>query len=161
MKNILTSAIILAFTISAHAQCDELISTVTDRMTGATTTAAKDYIILSKDNKGGIALLFMASSKSVSINAKMFGASSCVDDDAKMYVLFTDGSRTIVENDMKFNCDKSFGKFYFNRKDQQLLTLASSPIAAIRVETYKGSVTEDVSPEQAEQIVNTLKCLLQ
>lgn len=157
MKHLLTS-ILLAVTFTATAQCD-MVTTETDRMTGRTTTSSVNYITMSSDGIDGIALMFIASEKTVSLYATVFGPSSCIDDKARMYILFTDGSRTTLTNSIKFNCENRFARIWFNRKDPQIAELLSKRIEAIRVETYKGSVTEEMTPEQADTFAETLRCV--
>lgn len=158
MKHLLTSILLASATFTATAQCD-MVTTETDRMTGRTTTSSVNYITMSSDGVDGIALMFIASEKTVSLYATVFGPSSCIDDKAKMYILFTDGSRTVLANSIKFNCDNRFARIWLNRKDPQISELLEKRIDAIRVETYKGSVTEEMKPGQADTFVETLKCV--
>lgn len=150
--------IIAAASLTATAQCDSIVQVHSDKMTGKQTNVT-DYIIVSKDGIDGIGLMFMSSDRSVTMSAQVFGASPCVDEKARMLILFTDGSRMTITNQGKFNCERRFSKFWFSRTDQQLQELKVKRIEAIRVETYKGSVTEDVPPAQAELIANTVKCI--
>jgi hypothetical protein len=161
MKNITTIAIFLLLSISATAQCDKLIISTYDKMTGRTTLSS-DYIVLSKNKVDGVALMFIKGQQSTILSAQIFGPSSCVDDKATMNILFTDGSRLELTNDGKFNCDRKWSKFFFNaEKSSELKQLSEKTIEAIRVHTFKGSVTEDVPLEKANEIRETLNCITQ
>lgn len=161
-KTTLTIAMFIAllWANNAAAQCEELTMDTHDKVSGITTTSAKDYIIISKDKVNGIGILLMKSQQSVIMSAKVFGASPCVDDKAQMTVLFTDGTRTVITNGGKFNCDRKFTAYFFDPKDRNLLIFTEKTVETMRIQTYKGSVTEDVPLHQAEQLRETLKCLL-
>lgn len=162
MKNITTIAIFLLLSISATAQCDKLTISTYDKMTGRTTLSSADYIVLSKNKVDGVAIMFIKGQQSIVLSAKVFGPSPCVDDKATMLILFTDGSKIELTNDGKFNCDRKWSKFFFNsEKSSELRQLSEKTIEAIRVHTFKGSVTEDVSVDKANEIRETLNCITQ
>jgi hypothetical protein len=161
-KQLLTIAAAFAVTVStAFAQCDQLTTVTHDKFTGKSTTSSADYIVVSEDGTNGVAFLFIQGDKSLILSGKIYGPSACVDDKAKIYVLFTDGSRLTIPNQGKFNCDRNFTHFFFSPERSDILSqLRTKTIEALRAETAKGSVTEDVPSNKANDIRETIKCLL-
>ncbi len=159
-KQFLTIAFLSA-SLTAFAQCDKLTTSTYDKMTGRTTLSSADYIVVSKNKVDGVAIMFIKGQQSIVLSAKVFGPSPCVDDKATMLILFTDGAKVELTNDGKFNCDRKWSKFFFNsEKSSELRQLSEKTIEAIRVQTFKGSVTEDVPVDKANEIRETLNCIL-
>jgi len=161
-KQFLTIAAAFAVTVStAYGQCDRLTTVNHDKFTGRSTASSANYIVVSADGISGVAFLFIQGDKSLILSGKIYGPSACVDDKAKIYVLFTDGSRLTLANQGKFNCERSFSHFFFSPERSDILTqLRTKTIEALRAETAKGSVTEEVPANQANDIRETINCLL-
>jgi hypothetical protein len=161
-KQLLTIAAAVVVTVStASGQCDRLTTVTHDKFTGKSTASGADYIVVSEDGINGVAFLFVYGEKSLILSGKIYGPSACIDDKAKIYLLFTDGSRLTIPNQGKFNCDRNFSHFFFNPERSDILSqLRTKTIEALRAETAKGSVTEDVPSDKANDIRETINCLL-
>ncbi len=86
---------------------------------------------------------------------------SCVGDDAKILLLFRDGSRLTVFANSKFNCDGRVAIYFGDvfRNDDLLQTLKTKPLETIRIYTYKSSIDEDFTKEQSALLMSELTCL--
>jgi hypothetical protein len=145
-------------------RCKALIESNTDRVTGKTITSGRDPIVVANKAKteGFVSLLLLAKDgESVIWSLTAVGASACVDDDSKAYVLFTDGTRLSVINDADFNCDREFTTYYGDvfEGDAALSQLASKTIEILRVETLVGYVERKFSKKQADTLRDSLQCL--
>lgn len=143
-------------------ECSDLIGTEEDKMTGKTSTGAKETLIISDDGgKNGFGIYALNSSKSTILSIKAVGAGNCIDDDDKINILFRDGSRLQLFNDGKFNCDAKvtlyFGGIFGKKKE--LTELASKEIETMRVWTSKSYVEKNFTSDQSKQLMQTIKCL--
>ncbi len=143
--------------------CDAYISTNVDKVTGDKTTSGKKNIIVSKDGgKKGFGFLLMNSKKVLIMSIKAVGASGCIDDDAKMNVLFTDGSRLELVNNGKFNCKSKFTLYFggsFGKK-KEFESFKNKEVEIIRIWTRKSYVEETFTKQQREDLKNTVNCLV-
>tara|TARA_R110002033_G_scaffold170884_1_gene214659 strand:+ start:876 stop:1496 length:621 start_codon:yes stop_codon:yes gene_type:complete len=151
--------------IEVSSDCSSYIITETDKMTGKSSTGAKETLIISEDGGKtgfGIYALNSSNSKALIMSVQAVGAGSCVDDDNKMNILFRDGSRLELINDGKFNCDAKMTLYFggiFGKK-KQLEELATKEIETMRVWTSKSYVEKDFSSAQSKQLMKTISCLM-
>jgi len=146
------------------SDCSNYISTEVDKVTGKSTVAAKEMLIVSKDGgKNGFGFYIMKSDRgSIIFSIQAVGAGSCIDDDNKMNVLFRDGTRIELINDGKFNCDAKYTQYFggvFGKK-KELEMFRTKEVETIRIWTSKGYVEEDFTSEQSKQLLHTVDCLL-
>lgn len=143
--------------------CADLISTETDKMTGKSTTASKETLIISEDGgKTGFGIFIMDISGSLVFSIQAVGAGSCIDDDNKMNVLFRDGTRLELVNNGKFNCDGKFTLYFggsFGKK-KELEMFRTKEVETMRIWTSKSYVEKDFSSDQSKQLMKTVDCLL-
>lgn len=140
--------------------CDKITEFSTDKVTGNKTQVSKETLMISKDGKKGI-LIYAIRSKGLILSMQAYGASSCIDEKAKVNVLFRDGSRLELLNDGKFNCDKDF-TFYFGGvfgKTNELDALRTKEIETIRAWTRDGFVEEDLTVQNSVLLMQTIGCL--
>lgn len=152
-----------AKTETLTTECDSYISTEVDKVTGKSSTAAKKTIVVSKDGgKKGFGFFLMNSKNSLIISITVAGASSCIEDDAKMYVLFTDGTRLELINDGKFNCKSKYTQYLGGvfGKDSELELFKHKEIDTIRIWTSKSYVEEGFNKTQREDFKQTVNCLI-
>lgn len=147
-----------------NSDCSQYISTEVDKVTGKSSVAAKEMLIVSKDGgKNGFGFYILKSDKgSIIFSIQAVGAGSCIDDDNKMNVLFRDGSRIELINDGKFNCDAKFTQYFggvFGKK-KELEMFRTKEVETIRIWTSKSYVEEDFTSEQSKQLLHTVDCLL-
>lgn len=149
-------------TISSNYECSDLISTETDKMTGKTSTGAKESLIISDDGgKYGFGIYMLKTEKSIIFSIKAVGAGSCIDDDNKMNVLFRDGTRLEMSNNGKFNCEAKFTLYFggiFGNKEQ-LEMFKTKEIETLRIWTSKSYVEKDFTPDQSKRFMKTVECL--
>ncbi len=148
---------------SNSSDCSNWISTETDKVDGTTTTAAKNTLIVSTDGgKKGLGIFMIQSSKGgLILSIQAVGAGSCIDEGAKINILFTDGSRLALSNDGKFNC-KGKSTIYFGDvfgKKSQLEELKTKKIQTMRVWTSDSYVEKDFTKENQEEFYNVINCL--
>ena len=144
------------------SDCSNWIKTEEDKVSGHSFTTIKDYLIVSQDGgKKGFGINLMLSGNSIILSVKAKGASGCIDEGAKMNILFTDGSRMELNTDGKFNC-KGDASVYFGGtfgKKKQLNELKEKKIDVMRIWTSDGHVEQKFEDDQAEQFKNALNCL--
>jgi len=151
--------------IEMSSDCSDYIVTETDKMTGKSSTGAKETLVISEDGGKtgfGIYALNSSSSKSLIFVVQAVGAGGCVDDDDKINILFRDGSRLELVNNGKFNCDAKMTLYFggsFGKK-KQLEELATKEIETMRVWTSKSYVEKDFSSEQSKRLMKTISCLM-
>lgn len=141
--------------------CADLIKIESDKVTGKTTRYFS--LVVSQDQKNGFALNVIEFQKSNTLLLiTAVGAGSCIDDDDKANILFSDGSRMEVKNMGEFNCKGQFtlrlGPAFVTKK--QAKELSEKAISTLRVWTSDGYVEEDFTAEEGEQLRAALKCLL-
>ncbi|APA65656.1 hypothetical protein [Maribacter sp. 1_2014MBL_MicDiv] len=143
-------------------ECSDIIETTVDKMTGKSSTAATETLIISNDGgKNGLGIYALNGANSTIVVIQAVGAGNCMDDDNKVNILFRDGSRLELYNNGKFNCEAKM-TLYFGGifgKNKQMKELASKEIETMRVWTSKSYVEKDFSSYQSKQFMNTVKCL--
>lgn len=150
--------------IPNNSDCSEFIISQKDKMTGKTNVSSKDVLVVSKDgSKNGFGILILMATKgSIILSIQAVGAGNCIDDDDKMNVLFRDGTRLVLSNDADFNCEANYTQYFggvFGKK-KELILFRTKEVETIRVWTSDGYVEEDFSPEQSNQLMKTIDCLL-
>ena len=147
--------------VEVSSDCSVLTKTETDRMTGRTTTHMMKALMLSDDGNDGLAIDVLRASNVTIWSTRAFGASACVDDTSKVNILFRDGTRLEMENDISFNCEHDLATFYggiFGKKSQYE-QLSTKEIDMLRVWTHEGFVERTLSAEQATLLRNSFACL--
>ena len=147
---------------SLSLECADLTTTDTDKMTGKSTTGAKETLIVSEDGgKTGFGIYVFKSQKSLIYSIQAVGAGSCIDDEDKANILFRDGTRIELVNDAKFNCDAKFTLYFggiFGKK-RELELLATKEIETMRIWTSDSYVEKDFTNEQSKKLMAITACL--
>jgi len=143
--------------------CSNWISTETDKVDGITSTFGKNTLIVSTDGgKKGFVIFMMKGHKcGLILSIQAVGAGSCIDEGAKINILFTDGSRLVLSNDGQFNC-KGNSKVYFGGdfgKKSELEELKNKKIQTMRVWTGDIYVEKDFTVDNQEEFFNVINCL--
>jgi hypothetical protein len=143
--------------------CSKYTETATDRMTDRVYSSGKESVIVSDDRgKTGIAISLITSGSSLIFSIKAVDKDSgCIDENAAVLILFTDGSKITLKSDGKFNCDGKVTVYFggvFGRRDD-LEELSTKKIKAMRVNTRKSLVEEDFTDSQATELFNQINCL--
>jgi uncharacterized protein (TIGR02145 family) len=148
---------------TASSACHEIIASNLDKVTGKYGRQSYAPIILTKggDNKIGILLFEYNSIIGLIFNVER--AVSCIDDTDKVYILFRDGTRLMLENDKEFNCDGLFelyfGSIYYGKK-KILETLKTKEIETLRIVTNNGYVEQDLTSENSKEFIKSVNCLI-
>lgn len=144
------------------SDCNSLIKTTTDKMTGKSTTSANNSITLTEGGKTGLGIFLMKSSGgAIILTIQTVGAGSCIDEGSKINLLFDDGSRLELINDADFNC-KGKATVYFGDvfgKTKQLAELQTKKISTMRVWTNDSYVEKDFPEDKKAQFFNVINCL--
>ena len=148
---------------NSEYDCNNYISTEIDKVTGESSIAAKEMLIVSKDGgKKGFGFYILKSSRgSIIFSIQAVGAGSCIDDEDKMNVLFRDGTRIALTNDSDFNCDAKYTQYFGSAfgKKKELEMFKTKEVETIRIWTSDSYVEEDFTPEQSKQLMRTVSCL--
>jgi hypothetical protein len=146
-----------------NSDCSKYILTDVDKVTGKSSTAAKDMLVISQDGgKNGFGIYLLKGSNSIILSIKAVGAGNCIDDDNKMNILFRDGTRLELVNDSKFNCDAKYTQYFggvFGKK-KELEMFKTKEIETMRIWTSESYVQENFTPEQSKEFMNTINCLV-
>ena len=148
----------------ALANCDNWIETTTDRVTGATTTSAKNSImVMSEDGRKGFGVLLMNGPKnSLILSIEALGSAICIDQGALINILFTDGSRLALQSNGEFNCEGKAALYFggvFGKKSQ-LEELKNKDIQTMRIWTSHSYIEQEFSPETRQEFHNVIHCLI-
>lgn len=151
-------------TTNSTDDCSKYIVTEEDKVTGKSTTSSKQILIVSKDGgKKGFGIFTMKGQESIIISIQAVGAGGCIDDDAKMNILFRDGTRLELTNDGKFNCDAKYTLYFggYSGKKKELELFKTKEIETMRIWTSKSYVEENFTSDQSQELMKSLSCLSQ
>jgi len=143
-------------------ECADLISSETDKISGRTITGAIRRFLVANDARDyGFAMTIMMGAGSLILNIKVVGASSCVDDDNKMNLLFRDGTRLELKNIEGFNCKSTFTVYFGGGmgNTKALHAIRTKEVETMRVWTSDGFVEKDFSSEQSKKFMKIFDCL--
>ena len=146
----------------SNKNCSDLITTIADKVTGLNSRHSIAAIILNDGGKSKIEVRLLEVNSIIGILFLVEGASRCIDDTNEIYILFRDGTRLVIENDAKYNCDGEF-KLYFNNihgKKKILETISTKEIETIRIWTRESYVEQDLTPENSKELIMSLNCLI-
>ncbi len=166
-KNIGADKIVKAISVQSKIElndCSTWTKIVSDKFTGRSYTAGKNYIVVSNSNRNKSLniLLMLGSDNGVIFSTQVVGAGICIDEGAKIYILFTDNSKLLLSNRLKFNC-KGNATVYLGGalgNKSELLELISKRIQSIRVVTRDGNVDNDFTSNNQEEFYNQINCLV-
>lgn len=145
-----------------NSDCSVYISTDLDKVTGKSTVAAKDMLIVSKDGgKKGFGIYVLKGSNSIIFSIQAVGAGNCIDDNNKMNVLFRDGTRLELVNEGKFNCDAKYTQYFGGAfgKRSELELFRTKEVETIRIWTSKSYVEENFTSIQSRELISVVDCL--
>lgn len=150
-------------TINLSGECAESLETIEDKRTGTRTTRAKNMIIVAEgDSKKEIGVLLQKGPKGViTMIFRPVGAGECIGEGNKINFVFTDNSKLELSNDGLTNCRgeaaANFGGLYGRKK--MLEELKTKKIKSIKIWTQQGSVQQNLSVENQEEIMRMINCL--
>ena len=164
MKKILFLILSITLFFNANSQtCSDLVFLKIDKMTGDRIAGVKDMMLIS-DDKGKTGIGFFPSKMNESIMFIFFtyGASSCIDEDNNIHILFRDGTRLKMKNQGKYNCENTFQLIFLGDfgNEEQFQMFKTKEIEAIRIWTEDSFVERDFTIKQSEIFIKTVNCLL-
>lgn len=147
-----------------NSDCSNYITKEFDKVTGNTTVAAKNMLIVSGEgSKYAFGIYVMKGKRDTIIFViRAVGAESCIDDNSNMNVLFRDGTRLKLINDGKFNCESRYTQYFggiFGKK-KELEMFRTKEVETMRIWTSKGYVEENFTSDQSKDLMNVVNCLL-
>ena len=143
--------------------CSNWIKTETDKFTGRSITTGKNAIVITNTigNNGLRILLMLGSDNGIIFSTQIVGAGRCIEERAKIYILFTDNSKLLLSSSSKFNCKGNatiyFGGVFGNKSE--LEELITKKIQSMRVVTSDGYVESDFNVNNQEEFYNQINCL--
>lgn len=165
MRLLLILAIVFTVQAQPFPQPDTSCAAIldnTDEMTGESYLSIRPFIV-SKDGTNGLEIRILASksNNSIALTFEVYGAGPCIDKGSLINILFTDSTRMELRTHNEFNCDQEaavyFGAVFGNL--EQLHSLETKRIKAIRVWTTKLFVEETLSRKQAAAIAHAFQCM--
>jgi hypothetical protein len=147
-----------------YSDCSNWIKTEIDKVSGDTFTGAKNTLIVSTDRgETGLGIFMMQGiDGGLILLIQAVGAGSCIDEEEKINILFTDGSRLELANDGEFNCKGEVTLYFGDKfgKKKQLEELKTKKIQTMRVWTSDGYVEEDFTKDNQEEFYYVINCLI-
>lgn len=147
---------------SDNIDCSNWIIKQEDKVSGSSVLTMKNPIIVSQDGgENGLIIRLVFSSNTIILNIIANGAGRCIDKNAKINILFKDGSRMELLNESDFNC-KGSATIYFGGifgKKNKLIDFKNKNIETIRVWTSDSYVQETLDEEQSMNFRSALNCL--
>lgn len=145
------------------SDCNKWIRVEVDKMTGKATIGGKEPIVISDDDgKTAFGIMILSIGGLIGIDIKVVGASNCIDEGAKINILFEDDSRLELRSDFNFNC-KGIASLYFGDefgKWKELNEFKAKKISTMRVWTEDGFVEHDFTQENKDNFYNIINCLM-
>jgi len=149
--------------LDAAVGCNKLIKVEVDKMTGKSYSGAAEPIVVSDDDgKTAFGIMILSIGGLIGIDIKVVGASNCIDEGAKINILFEDDSRLELRSEFNFNC-KGIASLYFGDefgKWKELNEFKAKKISAMRVWTEDGFVEHDFTQENKDNFYNIINCLM-
>jgi hypothetical protein len=156
---------------SPQNPCDTYIVSSIDSISGEYTTASRDDIIIMKDGKETLSVVFLIVDRSIILSIAVVGGVYCVDETNKVTITFRDGTAMELPHNGKFNCDGEFFLYFFGPfgKKKEYLQLATIEIDKINVSLRKSVVDTNranfievaLTPTNSKEIKEIAECLLE
>lgn len=143
-------------------ECFKYVKADYDKMTGDTTMIGKTLITATSNNKpvSTIFASYKKGDRDIFVIFKALKGINCVDQNEKIYFLFTDNTRDWSYGRQSYNCKGQFILMFGETFDHILLdTLENKLIKSIRLESSSGTIDFNLTENQAHIFQNQLLCL--
>lgn len=149
--------------------CSYWIEEVNDDVVGTKKIRMREAIVfgksLVKENKyqysdNNIELDARLDDKQVVLQFHVVGLTSCVDEDAKINILFTDDTRLELKNEAEFNCDAHIA-VWFNKGSSNLEQLKTKTIKTIRATIDNKYFDIDCLANSSVHLNKSIACLIE
>lgn len=155
------------FCLAQNEPCDSLFKTTVDKFTSVSVTETE--LIPVENNEQKIALRLTKNDKRITFNTIPMNPSGlgCIDADAKITFLFSDGTKMECVNMYSFNCNTLTGVAFYTKGMgskpfiERARKLSTTKLKAVRIALSKSYFDYDFTDEQSEWINNAFKCALQ
>lgn len=130
-----------------------------DEMESDTSFYSTEYIVIPGTKKGEMlraAHYYYKTMGYCSITVYTYGSGNCIDANARMIFLFTDGTKLEIEGNNAFNCEN---RASCALSEDELQAFVVKDLARVRIYTYKGNVEATITPEHALHWRTTMRHL--
>lgn len=146
----------------ASSECEKLIQTSVDRMTGTETTKFKKPMTFLKSSNEWLTVDVNKIKSDYGLVMMVTSKNNCVTAGDKIFILYRDGTRAEFENVNEFNCDGMVIVFFFGGEpSEKLADLGNKEIEAIRVITSNSFVEVKLKNKQSKKIMESINCITQ
>jgi hypothetical protein len=170
---------LLLFTIFNHAaaqqasspECDAVVKTELDSLSGEYSRGSREDIIIAKEGKDVLTVSLLVMDRTVIISFTAVGGVYCIDETNKVNLFFRDGTSIEMANNGKFNCDGDFSLFFYGSfgNKKQYDQIMTKEIDRVKVGLRKSVVEKNrptfieavIPPEKSKVIMQTAACLLE
>jgi hypothetical protein len=156
---------------SQQNPCDAYIESSIDSISGEYTTASRDDIIIMKDGKETLSIVFLIVDRSIVFSIAVVGGVYCVDETNKITITFRDGTAMELPHNGKFNCDGEYLLFFLGPfgKKKEYFQLATTEIDKIKLSLRKSVVDKNranfveaaLTPQNSKEIKTIAECLME
>jgi hypothetical protein len=152
-------------TLAYSQDCNKLVVTVTDKVSGKSVISTPTDIIVSDDDeKTGFAIQIslLGNDRTIAWIITAKGAGHCINEGDEIRIFFTDESCSVLKNMTKLNCDQRATVFFgggYTQYHKELELLKSKKIASLIVTTKDGLVQNDFTEDEASTLMNTFVCI--
>ncbi len=165
MKKTITTLALIGMMTAAHAQCDNHLTYTTDEFTGKGSWTNKQDFLISPDGKNGMGTyLIMSDNKDKTLIWVIASTEvGCVDEGAKVELVFTDQTRMTLYGNGKFNCQGKATVYFgsvFGKKNE-MTKIATTPIEMIRVHGSRSLHSEKFDTQMGIDFMNAFNCLVE
>lgn len=142
----------MAVTITSKSQCEVIIDDMTD-----TKDVQSPIVIVDKNIMFHAVGINGTFSMGIYLNDDII---SCVDEDARVILMFDDSSKLDFLNMMPFNCKGTISFFAFDGSYLVLLEkLKSNAVKKILIESGGFSYRAEIKPELGAEFKNNVNCV--
>jgi hypothetical protein len=150
---------------SKSSDCSNWIQTVKDKVDGSIITCAKNTIVVSQDGKIGFGISLYLNekpTKGIILIIQVAGAEGCIDENAKINILFTDDTKIEFRANGKFDCEGKVVVYFKSGfgKATELEQLRTKKIQTMRIWDMKSYTQQDFTDENKQEFMNVINCLM-
>lgn len=159
----ITFIFLLVHTIAFSQDCSNIIIKV-DKFTSDTTIQLKTPLIIKESGTTENFISQFVYYKNANLKVILFSCKSinCVDESSKVYILFKDGTRLIINSMSDFECNGIMtiavtGSASSN-STEPMESLFSKKIAALRIYGFSSIVDVELTEKESNTFYNQIQC---
>lgn len=157
--------------VNHQSPCSAYVESRVDSLHGTYTTTSKKDILISKDGKETLSIVFLTVDRSIVLSIRAVHGVYCVDEDNKVLITFRDGTSLELPHDGRYNCDGEFSLFFFGPfgKKREYTQLITKEIDKVKIGLRKSTIDKSrpnfievsVPVEASRQIMAVAECLVE